>query len=549
MRLVYCGNLQNSLPTENANMSQFIQSFLSLVIIAYVIGCDSGPIDVSTTNPVSNEAVEPTKTSNEIDESDAVVGETTETWNVLYAKGNKAGYEHSTITTLTTPDGEQQVRQTMEQFMWIERFGDTAKLSTLVSSLESADDRRLIEFRTVDRSSRDEKVTVGKVDDGMLEIEAKTLGNTQTSAIPWRKETGGFFAVEQSLLKRPMKLGERRTIRSLQPLLNKVVPTQLEALDYEETPMLAGKQRLLKINQKVDLGIAKMEIVIWVDKEGEVLKGYLPAPFEMTVYRTTKEIALRPVDEVNFTLDDLTVLKVDRQLKNAHATRQIEYSVKISSGDLKGVFAEGPSQSVELIYKSTASITVRSIRPDDPMMVDSDDQPSKGDLQPNGLIQSDDPRIVAMSQAVLPNEKDHWKVAVAMEKFVESSIRDVDFTQALATAAEVAKTLRGDCTEHAMLLAALCRARDIPSRVAVGLVYFNSKKVGPSFAYHMWTEVWIEDRWIPLDATLGRGGIGAAHLKITHSNFKGESAFSAFLPVIQVIGRLNLKIAAVTEDD
>ena len=38
-----------------------------------------------------------------------------------------------------------------------------------------------------------------------------------------------------------------------------------------------------------------------------------------------------------------------------------------------------------------------------------------------------------------------------------------------------------------VLLAALARARGIPSRAAVGLVYVGALK---GFGYHMWTEVW-----------------------------------------------------------
>jgi transglutaminase-like putative cysteine protease len=61
----------------------------------------------------------------------------------------------------------------------------------------------------------------------------------------------------------------------------------------------------------------------------------------------------------------------------------------------------------------------------------------------------------------------------------------------------------------------------------------------------MWTEAWIKDRWIPLDATLGRGGIGAAHLKLAHSNLKGADAYSAFLPVFRVLGQLKLEVVEV----
>jgi len=41
------------------------------------------------------------------------------------------------------------------------------------------------------------------------------------------------------------------------------------------------------------------------------------------------------------------------------------------------------------------------------------------------------------------------------------------------------------------------------------------------------------------------GGIGAAHLKLGDSNLKGAFAYTAFLPVIQVLGRLSINIETV----
>lgn len=76
----------------------------------------------------------------------------------------------------------------------------------------------------------------------------------------------------------------------------------------------------------------------------------------------------------------------------------------------------------------------------------------------------------------------------------------------------------------------------------MGLVYYAQER---GFAYHMWNEVWIHDRWIPLDATLGNGGIGAAHLKLGDSNLDGATSYTAFLPVIQVLGQLSIEIEAV----
>lgn len=57
---------------------------------------------------------------------------------------------------------------------------------------------------------------------------------------------------------------------------------------------------------------------------------------------------------------------------------------------------------------------------------------------------------------------------------------------------------RGDCTEYAELLVALCRLEKIPARMVSGYV-LNSET---SNSAHNWAEVFIEDvGWIPLDPT------------------------------------------------
>ena len=76
------------------------------------------------------------------------------------------------------------------------------------------------------------------------------------------------------------------------------------------------------------------------------------------------------------------------------------------------------------------------------------------------------------------------------------------FSQAFATAAEVAQSREGDCTEHAVLLAALARACGIPSRVAIGLVYV---RLPAALAFTCGRELYLDGTWTPLDATWGRG--------------------------------------------
>jgi transglutaminase-like putative cysteine protease len=146
---------------------------------------------------------------------------------------------------------------------------------------------------------------------------------------------------------------------------------------------------------------------------------------------------------------------------------------------------------------------------------------------------------VAQAKEAAGSETDPWKVAVALETYVHRVVTMKDFSQALATASEVARNPEGDCTEHAVYLAALARARKIPARVVVGLVYMPQSQ---TFGCHMWTEVYIAGRWISLDGTLAKGGVGGGHLQLTHSSLAGGAAYNVFFPVMQVVGRLKVEV-------
>jgi transglutaminase-like putative cysteine protease len=259
-------------------------------------------------------------------------------------------------------------------------------------------------------------------------------------------------------------------------------------------------------------------------------------------YRATRAEALAETQPAEFNLGLDVAVPVDRPIESPHRTKRIRYRVKLEGGDPAGVFESGPSQQVKSIDPHTAELTVFAVRPEGPLPNPEapDDPPTDDDRTPNSLIQSDDPAIVAKAQEAGGDPADPWQVATALERCAGDVITSGGYSQAFATAAEVIETGRGDCTEHAVLLAALARARKIPARVAMGLVYQDR-----AFYYHMWTEVHVAGRWVGLDATLGQGAIGAAHLKMAHTNLKGASALSSLLPVLQVIGRLEIEILEV----
>src|SRR5262249_53273448 len=134
--------------------------------------------------------------------------------------------------------------------------------------------------------------------------------------------------------------------------------------------------------------------------------------------------------------------------------------------------------------------------------------------QSNFFVNSDDKLVKEHARKAVGDETDPWKKARMIEKWVNSNMRSLNFDNGIATADHVARTMEGDCTEFAMLGAAMCRAAGVPSRTALGLVYHVDKGT-PKLSYHMWMEVNINGQWIALDPTLGKNSVGPVHLKIS----------------------------------
>ena len=99
----------------------------------------------------------------------------------------------------------------------------------------------------------------------------------------------------------------------------------------------------------------------------------------------------------------------------------------------------------------------------------------------------------------------------------------------LPSARAVLASRRGDCNEHAVLLAALARAAGIPARVVAGVVYAND-----GFYYHAWDELWL-GRWVSADAIFGQMPADATHIKIL------EGGPERHLELVEIVGQLEFK--------
>jgi transglutaminase-like putative cysteine protease len=105
---------------------------------------------------------------------------------------------------------------------------------------------------------------------------------------------------------------------------------------------------------------------------------------------------------------------------------------------------------------------------------------------------------------------------------------------------EVLRDMRGDCSEAAILAAALLRARGIPSRVALG---FASAGRGV-FVGHAWTEAWLgaEAGWVGVDAALGQFPAGVERLKLAQLDGRGDMRVAATNVMLSSLSNLDIEI-------
>jgi transglutaminase-like putative cysteine protease len=204
-------------------------------------------------------------------------------------------------------------------------------------------------------------------------------------------------------------------------------------------------------------------------------------------------------------------------------------------------------QTIRNVNGSSFELVVTALRQPPAVMPAGVANPGKEYTESNFFLTSDDDLVKQHAREAVNGETDPWKKAQAIERWVNQNMKVQNFTEAMAPASEVARTLTGDCTEYSMLAAAMCKAVGIPSRTAIGLVYVDLlPPEKPLLGFHMWTEVFVRGQWVAIDATLGQGSVGPAHVKITDAHWHDTRAMTPLLPLMRVmISRPTVQIVEV----
>lgn len=241
-----------------------------------------------------------------------------------------------------------------------------------------------------------------------------------------------------------------------------------------------------------------------------------------------------------------TFVKPDRAIENARRTTRASYVLRSDEGRAPVPPTLG-GQSAERLPDGAVRVVVDV---SNPAPAPAEEAADKSFLASSSAVNSNDDEIRRLlGLAIRDAGDDRAARAEAARAFVSRYIRKKNLTVGFATASEVARTREGDCTEHAVLLAALLRADGTPARAVSGLIYADQFAGEQEiFGYHMWTQALLTGadgvaRWIDLDATLPPGRpTDATHIALSATALGEGGMQESFAGLAAIMGRLSIVV-------
>jgi transglutaminase-like putative cysteine protease len=265
---------------------------------------------------------------------------------------------------------------------------------------------------------------------------------------------------------------------------------------------------------------------------------------EVVLVSCAKEFALGENDVLE--LIERMFVKSPQSIDSVGSASSITYVLK-PSRNTKLVVPDTDSQKVEVSADRTVTVTVTpAVAPSAmPFPYKGTDENLLDATKPTRFLQSADKKVVELARRAVGDAKDSAEAVRRIEAFVARYMTNKGLSVGYASASEVADSRAGDCTEFAVLTAAMCRAVGIPAQVVVGVAYVKDFAGIEGFGGHAWTQAYVGDdkgkgTWVGLDAAFksaGLGGYDAGHLALAI----GDGEPGAFFNMAAMLGNFTIE--------
>jgi len=457
-----------------------------------------------------------------------------ETWYRLIFMGQEAGYLHISQYR-STWEGAPVIIQYTETHMNLRRFNQKTESSMKLMTILTEDLKPWIMIYDEKQSHSAPVHRQARVSGPVLEVVESAAGDDKRVTLELPKDFALDFQMNLRMLEEGLAPGWKKTYTSFNLSDMSFSPSTIEVLDKKRVEFEGKTMEVTPVRTVAKLGSMILDNVEWLDAAYNSL--YIEEKnIGLRLERTTREQVLQ--SGAGLDIDRFSSVVPDKKIP--HSPRVVFLKLKISlnrngegapfpEDDRQHYTPRGDGGLLEVTCRLFAEADSSAMPPE---TADTADK-AKEDLGPTGFLQTDDPGIISQARTITGGEKNAWRASIKILRWLRGNIKP-SFRMAMLSAKEVLEKREGDCTEYAVLFAALARAAGIPARVNIGLVYFDGR-----FMFHAWNEVYV-GRWVPIDAALNQVNVDATHLKV-YSGGLG-SPEEMYTKIMRIIGRMKIEV-------
>lgn len=451
-------------------------------------------------------------------------------YQAIFFNGQKSGYAIS---------GRKQIGHRVENCEFsnivMKRGAVTMQIQSITNMVETQDGKPL-GYTLVSEETGMSKQACGVFRDNQMHIRTISSGYEATKVFDWQTGMMMQEGIRLLAIKHGMDKGAAFVAKGFDAESEGGIEFDYEVIGKEKVDLLGKMDDGIKVRVRATQNGGTMETIEWLDENLETLRSEASVMgMKVETILCEKEYALvqdSPAEIFTASFLDSPIPLTKRKLRGT-----LEYSLQAKQGhEVQFPTSVEQKSSISATGRISLVVAPKEMPRGLALGYAGKDKDIKQYLEPNSWIQSDAASIISLSKKAVGKAKDIASAARNIEAFVADYISNRSLSVGYASAIEVLENRQGDCTEFALLTAALARAAGIPARVVFGIVYVKDEFEGRSnfFGGHAWTQVFVGENWYSLDAAFGEFDSG--HIAIDYNN--GEP--SNFFKLITTMGNFDL---------
>lgn len=461
----------------------------------------------------------------------------------VFMEAKKVGYAiHRRVVS------ESKVTTSEEVSITLSRMAVSMTVQMRETSIETTDGRPL-GFELEQRLGSMVMTVAGKVDkQGKVDLTMTSMGAEQKRTLDWPRGAVMAEGLRLLELKKGLEEGTEYTVKVFSSGVLQAVDTHIRVGPMQEVDLLGRVVSLRQITTTLNMpGAGNVVSTGYVDEDLGAQKTIMPiAGMNVEMVACAKEFALGQNDVLD--VIDKMFLASPEPLENLDATESITYHLAPKQNASNLTIPSDDNQHVRYLNNGSVIVMVKPVTPRSgtEFPYNGSDEAILEATRPTRYLQSEHKEVLALARRAIGDTKDAAEAAQKIEAFVGEYVENRSLSVGYASAAEVAASRQGDCTEFAVLTAAMCRAVGIPSRVVVGVAYVSEFAGYQGFGGHAWTQAYVGDKWIGLDASFksgGRGGFDAGHIALAVGNGNPEDFFN----LVATMGQFKVEKVIINE--